>query len=207
VAGAVSRTAARRATLVAVPLALLAGLGAFAALGGFAGTGGGSADRTDGGDRGGTLAGAGGPSGAPTVGPQATGPVTVAAPPLRGRAELVCRALLARLPDSLRDRARRPVTEGAEQNAAYGDPPIITACGGPGTSFPPTDLVYALDRVCWHAAQTPTGTVWTTVDREVPVRVTVPGSYREPGQWVIELSAPVIAAVPAADDIPTGCNP
>jgi hypothetical protein len=194
VADPVLRRAARWATLVAVPLALLAGVASYAALGG-----------------------ASDPDAAspPTVTPDtrtpapASAPVTVPAPRLTGRPGVVCRALLSQLPDSLRDHPRRPVTAGAEQNAAYGDPPITVACGAPAASFPATDLVYALDRVCWHAANTPAGTVWTTVDREVPVRVTVPAAYEEPGQWVIELSAPVIATVPSArsDRVPAGCNP
>ena len=185
--------AARWATLVAVPLALLAGLGVFAALGGFAG------DRSD------DQAGAS-PSPAP---PAATSPVPVDAPALAGRAQTVCRALLSRLPEALRDRARRPVTAGPEQNAAYGEPPVTVSCGVAPATFPGTDRVFTMDRVCWHAAETTRGTVWTTVDREEPVRVTVPRSYDSPGQWVIEFSAPVIAAVPSVPptEIPSGCNP
>jgi hypothetical protein len=185
-----SKRAARWATLVAVPVALLAGFGAFAALGGLA-------------------SGEGSPEPSPSVSgvPRATGPVTVAAPPLSARAEVVCRALLSQLPDALRDRNRRPVTAGAEQNAAYGDPAITVACGVPTPSFPATDNVYPLNGVCWHAAEQPAQTVWTTVDREVQVRVTVPRPYEAPGQWVIEFSGPVIAAVPSAtDDVPSGCR-
>lgn len=201
-----TRSAARLATLVAVPLAVLAGVASYAVHGD---SGGGSGDRS--GTRGAASTGASGQGGTvpggtgrPSAG--ATGPVDVAAPVLSGRAEVVCRALLSRLPDALRDRARRPVTAGAEQNAAYGDPPITVACGVPVASFPATDLVYVLDRVCWHAATTTGGTVWTTVDREVPVRVTVPGGYPEPGQWVIDFSGPLIEAVPSAGKVPPGCR-
>lgn len=189
----VSRGAARWATLVAVPLALAAGVASFAVLGGFD-------DRS------------GGPGATPASSAAhsaSTGAVTVPARTLPARAQVVCRALLSRLPDNLRDRDRdrRPVTTGAEQNAAYGDPPIIVSCGATAATFPATDLVYALDQVCWHAAQASEGTVWTTVDREVPIQVTVPGAYREPGQWVIEFSGPVIATVPSITEVPAGCNP
>lgn len=184
----ITRGAARWATLIAVPAALLAGLGIFAGMGGL--------DRDE----------------APeptttTPRPQATSPVPMAATALSPRAESVCRALLARLPDALRDRARRPVTAGPEQNAAYGDPAITVSCGSPAPAFPPTDLVYPLDRVCWHAAETPEATVWTTVDRELPVHVRVPRAYEQPGQWVIAFSAPVTATIPLAPagKIPSGC--
>jgi hypothetical protein len=200
VADPVLRGAARWATLVAVPLALLAGIGTFVLLDG---TGSGS-DAPD-------ASGSPGPDRAvASATPAATGAVTVTAPALPARARTVCRALVSQLPAALRDRPPRPVTAGSEQNAAYGEPPITVACGVPPATFPPTDIVYALDRVCWHAARgTDGGSVWTTVDREVPVRVAMPAAYEQPGQWVIELSAPVIATVPTvpADRIPTGCNP
>ena len=138
--------------------------------------------------------------------PQSTTPVEMAAPALSTRAATVCRALLSRLPGSIRELHQRPVTEGAEQNAAYGDPAITVACGVPMPSIPPTDLVYALSRVCWHSADRPDATEWTTVDREVPVRVTVPKRYDQPGQWTIAFSDPVIAAVPSLKQIPTGCG-
>lgn len=141
---------------------------------------------------------------APTA--NATGPVPMTVYTLDERAEVICRALLAKLPDTLRDLPQRPVTAGPEQNAAYGEPPITLACGIPLPSIPPTDLVYPLDKVCWHAGDRPDATVWTTVDREVPVQVTVPKSYAEPGQWVISFSKPVEEAVPRAEEIPTGCG-
>jgi hypothetical protein len=130
----------------------------------------------------------------------------VAAPALTGRAELACRALVAKLPNALRGLARRPVTTGTEQNAAYGDPPITVACGVAAATYPPTDAVFGLDAVCWHAARAAGGAVWTTVDRQVPVRVTVPDAYQ--GQLLVELAPPVIAAVPSlpAARIPNGCT-
>ena len=43
---------------------------------------------------------------------------------------------------------------------------------------------------------------------EVPVEVGMPGSYESPGQWVIDLAGPLIAAVPALPPakIPSGCD-
>jgi hypothetical protein len=187
----ISRGAARLATVLALPAALLAGVLVFAGLGGF--------DRDE-----------AAPQGTPTIAaptaPQPTTPVPMTATPLSPRAEAVCRAFVSTLPAALRDRARRPVTAGPNQNAAYGEPPITVACAAPAASYPPTDRVNLLDRVCWHAAQESAVTVWTTVDRDVPIRVTVPRAYEQPGQWVIELSPPVAAAVPTAPTIPSGCR-
>ncbi|MDQ7909128.1 DUF3515 family protein [Phytohabitans sp. ZYX-F-186] len=139
--------------------------------------------------------------------PQSTAAVAMPAPALSTRAATVCRALLSRLPASIRDLSQRPVTDGPEQNAAYGDPAITVSCGVPMPAIPATDLVYPLSRVCWHSADRPDATEWTTVDREVPVRVTVPKRYEQPGQWTIAFSDPVVAAVPSLKQIPTGCGP
>lgn len=139
--------------------------------------------------------------------PQSTTPVAMPAPELSTRAATVCRALLSQLPASIRELSQRPVTAGPEQNAAYGDPAITVSCGVAMPEIPPTDLVYPLSRVCWHSADRPEATEWTTVDREVPVRVTVPKRYDEPGQWTIAFSDPVVATVPSLEQIPTGCGP
>ncbi|GIF67169.1 hypothetical protein Ais01nite_52040 [Asanoa ishikariensis] len=137
--------------------------------------------------------------------PQATTPVTMTAPTLSPRATTLCRALLSQLPQALRDRAQRPVTAGTEQNAAYGDPAITLACGVPAPTFPQTDLVSLLDKVCWHDVVTPDATVLTTVDREVTIQVTVPKSYEAAGQWAIVFSNPIIETVPKLATPPAGC--
>ena len=168
---------ARTATLVAVPVALLAGVLAFVLLSGAPG-----GKRAQ-------------PAGSPTA--QATGPVPVAAPSLADPAATACRALVAKLPQTLRDRARRPVSEGTEQNAAYGDPPIVLTCGGVAAAEVPksADLL-VLSGVCWFAQDHDGAQVWTTVDREVPVSVQVPTSYEPTGQWVIGFSPAITDAIP-----------
>jgi hypothetical protein len=182
-----TRGAARTAALIAVPIALLAGVLAFWGLGGFNGN---------------AQAGA-----SASPGPQATGSVPMAAPALPDQQATVCRALLAQLPDQIRDRTRRPVSAGPEQNAAYGDPAITLACApGPAPSIAPTAEVYVLSGVCWYSVSGKQASTWTTVDRQVPVTVTVPASYDAPGQWVTEFSAPIVAAVPSIQNPPTGCT-
>jgi hypothetical protein len=187
----VTRNAARWATIVTVPVVLLVGVLVFGALGGFSRANGSAAS----------------PSAShPTPAASASGPVTMDAPKLSSRQAVVCRALLSQLPDHIGDLAERAVTAGSEQNAAYGNPAITLSCGGAIPSYAPTDTVYPLNGACWLAVQQPGGTAWTTLDREVPVTVTVPSSYDPPGQRVIDFSGPVVSAVPAAAKIPYGCR-
>lgn len=183
----VPRSAVLLATLVAVPVAVLAGLGTFAVL----------RDTTS------------PPPVAVTTSPPApvpTGPVEMAAPPLTDREELVCRALVSQLPTELDGLAQRQVTAGPEQNTAYGEPPVTVACGGAPPSFQPTDQLHPWEGVCWHPSETPTGSVWTALGREVPVRVTVPTSYDGPFQLVLEFSRPIAETVRSQPDgMPSGC--
>nr|WP_308042471.1 DUF3515 family protein [Micromonospora sp. PLK6-60] len=138
--------------------------------------------------------------------PQSTAPVEMAAPALAARPATVCRALISQLPDTVRDLSQRPVTAGPEQNAAYGDPALTVACGGAAPSFPATDEVWVVDKVCWYPAKQPDGsTVLTSVDREVPVALTVPGAYDSALQWLPPFSDTVVATVPSAKSIPAGC--
>lgn len=137
---------------------------------------------------------------------QSTTPVEMAAPALDARPAIVCRALMSQLPASVRDLPQRPVTAGAEQNAAYGDPALTVACGGPAPSFAPTDEVWTVNKVCWHAAQEKDATVLTTVDRETPVRVTVPRAYEQPLQWAAPIADTIVASVPSGGRPPTGCT-
>jgi uncharacterized protein DUF3515 len=169
------RRAARIATLVALPIAVIAGLVAFFAL------------------RPGTHTAAPKASASPHA--TATTPVTMAAPSLSATRATVCRAFVAALPDQVRDLPQRRVSAGAEQNAAYGDPPITVACGV--TAPQPQDQVYSMGGVCWWPVQLSDRSIWTTTDRTVPVSVVIPTSYQEPGQWANEFSAAVIASVPS----------
>src|SRR5213592_2457823 len=126
-----------------------------------------------------------------------TGPVPLPAATLDAQTATVCRAVLARLPDKDGRLRRRPVTAGAEQNAAYGDPPVTVACGAVAVpSLPPTATIYHLSGVCWYASEAGDATVWTSLYHEVPVQARVPRAYEQPGQLVIQFSGPVRDADP-----------
>ncbi|MEU8298191.1 DUF3515 family protein [Micromonospora sp. NPDC048909] len=143
---------------------------------------------------------------ATTARAQSTAPVEMAAPALAARPATVCRALLSQLPPTVRDLNQRPVTAGPEQNAAYGDPALTVACGGAEPTIPPTDEVWMVNKVCWHAAEQTDATVLTTVDRETAVTVRVPRAYGQPLQWAAPISDTIVASVPSGGDTPAGCQ-
>jgi hypothetical protein len=183
----VTRSAARLAALIAVPVALLVGIGSMA-----------------------LLSNAAEPASQPTPStsspaPVPTEPVEMTARELTDREALVCLALLSQVPDEVDGLPQRAVTEGAEQNAAYGEPPITLECGV-DAEYELTDQVYPGSGVCWHATETADGTEWVALGREVPVRVTVPDYYDAPYQRVIEFSPSIIETVFATDTGPSGCQ-
>jgi hypothetical protein len=137
---------------------------------------------------------------------QATTPVSMAAPTLSERDTPACRALIAQLPDAIRDLRRRPVTAGPEQNAAYGDPAVTVACGTPKPAVPPTADLLIMDGVCWYPAQGREATVFTAIDRETPVQVTVPASYSQGGYWANEFSQLIAGSIRSSPDVPSGCK-
>lgn len=197
-----TRRAALWATLVALPLTVLL---AFLLAGPLAPGRGGDDDPVSAG-RAGPSTPTSGSTGTASLAPVPAAPVRMAAAPLTERQAVVCRALLSHLPAAVRQLPQRPVTAGPEQNAAYGEPALTVACGTPPAGYPPTDDVWTVNRVCWHAAQQSEAVVLSTVDREVPVRVTVPRSYEPALQWVSEISEALVASVPSAKTAPAGCQ-
>jgi hypothetical protein len=174
----IRRGAARTATLVALPVAV-----AFVLISVF-------------------VVGGVGPS--PQV--AATGPVAMPTRELSDDVQVLCQLVIANLPAALAGHARRPVSAGAEQNAAYGDPPITVECGtAQPTITDPTDEVYPLSGVCWYPVVDSNHTVWTTIDRTVPVTVTVPGPSQGSAQSVAPLSDAIGTHIPLRDNVPAGC--
>jgi hypothetical protein len=184
VADPTSRSAARLATLVALPIAVLAGLLSLWKFGAFDGPA----------------------APAPTPTAPATGPVSLPAPSLAAQPAAVCRGVIAHLPAEVNGAARRPVSAGTDQNAAYGEPPITLACGAVQPAVAPLDAVYPLSGVCFVPVSGPSSTVWTTVDRQVPVAVTVPGPAAGSAQSVIPFAAAIDAGDPPKTDVPAGCT-
>ncbi|MFC7534288.1 DUF3515 domain-containing protein [Actinoplanes sp. GCM10030250] len=195
-----TRVAALWATAVAVPVALLVGVFAFMAI---------QPEKSDVSDK--SLK-------QPVVVPSTE--VRLDAPRLDDRAALACLAVTSQLPAKVRDLQQRRVSAGPEQNAAYGEPPLAVQCGvpqpimcqtpkdeTPGCIPMDTELLI-MNQVCWYAKADTGAATFTTMDREVPVRVTVPDVYENPAQWANEFSDTVVKTVKStpADKQPYGCN-
>ncbi len=186
-ADSIRGSAARTATLVAVPVAIIVLLVSALAFGGF---------------------------GRESPSPAATGPVTMQSRDLPPEIAATCQLLVSKLPSTVAGKTQRPVTEGAEQNAAYGDPPITLECGTTQPAVPETGQVFnlappgATGGVCWYPIDEATRTVYTTVDRQIPVTVTVPGPSEGSAQSVIPFTQAIGENVPLRDagQIPTGCS-
>ena len=86
---------------------------------------------------------------------------------------------------------------------AYGDPATIATCGVEPVEVEETAAVFKLNGVCWSSDEA--GLEWTTLDRQVPVGVTVPEGNEQPVDVLNDLSTVIGEKVPAAADAPTGC--
>jgi hypothetical protein len=194
------RSAALWATVIAVPVAVLAGLLFFTKVVPDGGSAAPSPSATQ-----------------PAVVPAE--PVRMAAPKLAARPAEVCLAVTSQLPAKVRDLAPRKVSAGPEQNAAYGEPPLTVACGvaqpamcasleDTGTGCVPLDTeLLIMNKVCWYASRQGDAAVFTTMDREVPVQVTVPQQYAQPAQWANEFSDTVVRTDKSITaGVPSGCG-
>jgi hypothetical protein len=193
-----TRSAALWATVIAVPVAVLVGFLIFSQV-----------IKTA--DRAAPTPAATTPAAVPSA------PVPMAAPKLSARAAEVCLAVTSQLPTTLRDLPARKVTAGPEQNAAYGEPPITVACGGARPAMCPSVTATAgcvpldtellnMNSVCWYANEQTGQTAFTTMDREVPVTVTVPTSYQQGAQWANEFSDAVVETDKSiTKGVPSGC--
>jgi hypothetical protein len=195
-----TRSAAAVAAAVAVPVAVIAGLLVFWRL-----------------TPSGTTPAAQPSATAPAVVPSAA--VSMAAPRLDTSTARVCLAVTSQLPATVRGLPARKVTAGPEQNAAYGEPPITVACGAPRPTMceradgghagcvPLDAVMLKMNGVCWWGQEGPATDLFTTMDREVAVRVAVPATYDQTGQWANEFSDAVARTVKSTSaGVPTGCT-
>lgn len=136
-------------------------------------------------------------------------PVSVEVPELSDEEAVECLAMTSQAPERLADLPARAV-EGDEHAAefvlAYGDPAVVVTCGVDAVEIEDTSVVYLLDGVCWFTEENGDGTEWTTVDRRVPVRVTVPSDHEQPVDMLNGLSEPITEALLPAGDAPSGCS-
>lgn len=113
----------------------------------------------------------------------------------------LCTALHGRLPQRLHGRPRRATTPRSPLVTAWGSPAIVVRCGVPRPSgLRPTSELAVLDGVSWLALPPDRPVTFTAVGRRAYVEVTVPPKYNPPGDVLLELAAPIKAALPANPD-------
>ena len=182
------RRAARLATFVAVPVTIVAAIGAFALVNSTHQPADSDADHS---------------------GKGSGKTVSIDAPVLADADFKACRALVTKVPQKLTGLDRRLVDgkhSAAEVAAAWGDPAVRMRCGVEEVTVPKSGEVYRLGAVCWYADANKHRTIWTTVDREQPVELTVPATHKQPGQLAQALSKPVAKKIEPIKDIPSGCS-
>lgn len=175
------RSAARLATLIAVPVTVV--LLAVAVL----------AERHGG-------------SGAEPLAPASSAPATakaskalpsvkVAPPPaLSAAQQRACQDLISALPTDLGDLPARPVDSSSPYVAAWGEPAVTLRCGVPRPpSFIATADVQQINGVTWFPERRGATTAWVVVDRPVYVEVLVPAA--DASAPVARLSTAVTAAL------------
>lgn len=157
------------AALIALPVALLAGVVVFAAMGGFD----------------------------PNSRVHSGEPVSVTAPPSIAGADAACSTLMKNLPKTLAGQEAREVI-GAPTNraAAWGAPPIILRCGVEKPAVVVGDL-QGVEGIFWYGRPVDSNVVWTTTDLPVNVEVTVPDTIEQGSAEVINpLAKPIRASIP-----------
>jgi hypothetical protein len=172
------RSAARLATLVAVPVTLV--LLAVAVV----------AARHAG-------------SGAEPVAPATSAPASAAAlpsikvappPPLSAGQQQACQELISALPTDLGDLPARPVDSPSPYVAAWGEPAVTLRCGvARPPSFVATADVQQINGVSWFPERRGSTTAWVVVDRPVYVEVLAPAA--DASAPVARLSTAVAAAL------------
>ena len=111
--------------------------------------------------------------------------VVVDAPPTSSE----CEQVLADAPIKLLGQLQRETQPSDAAAVAWGDPPIVLACGvEPITS--PTAQVIAVESIEWIASpiSESEGTVFTTVDIAPVLQVRVPAAYRPEIDAVVDIT-------------------
>jgi Protein of unknown function (DUF3515) len=144
-----------------------------------------------------------GGSGAEPVAPATSAPATAAAlpsitvappPALSPAQQRACQDLISALPTDLGDLPARPVDSPSPYVAAWGEPAVTLRCGvARPPSFIATADVQQINGVTWFAERRGPTTAWVVVDRPVYVEVLAPAA--DASAPVARLSTAVSAAL------------
>ena len=130
-------------------------------------------------------------------------PVQVQTPAVTPAADLACPVLMKQLPLELDGEQSRLVESDSPYAYAWGDPAVVLICGvDPPAGYVVGSSALQIDQVQWFVDSTSVAdtTVWTTVDRNVPVQVRVPETS-DSGPVVV-LGKLVGTAIPYVDPTP-----
>ncbi|WP_163510462.1 DUF3515 family protein [Fodinicola acaciae] len=169
------RGAARLAAFIAVPIAVVAGIAFFAI-------------------RSATLPQ---PAASATPSVAASGPVTVTAPP-SAPADVValCGKMIGSLPIVLDGKHSRAVSTAPDRVVAWGDPAVVLRCGVAPVTYPPDANLLGINGVTWYGKAVGRDVVFTSIDRKVPIEITVPAAKGNPSDPIATLSTPIGHIVP-----------
>lgn len=113
----------------------------------------------------------------------------------------MCHTLRDRLPGRLHGQPRRATEPSSALVTAWGSPAIALRCGVPRPAgLQPTSELAVLDGVSWLAEPPDRPVTFTAVGRRAYVEVTVPPAYAPAANVLIDLAAPIKAALPANPD-------
>jgi uncharacterized protein DUF3515 len=129
-------------------------------------------------------------------------PVQVDTPEVTPAADLACPVLMAQLPVELAGESARFVDSASPYAYAWGDPPTVLVCGvAPAAGYVAGASTLVVSGVEWFVdTSNPDTVVWTTVDRNVPVQVSVPATSDSAAPTAL---SPIIAtALPYTQPVP-----
>jgi hypothetical protein len=124
-------------------------------------------------------------------------------PAVTPAADLACPVLMQQLPLDLDGEQSRLVKSDSPYVYAWGDPAVVLLCGAePPAGYVVGSSTIQIDQVQWFVdtESVKDTTVWTTVDRNVPVQVRVPASADSSS--VTALGKLVGTAIPYVDPTP-----
>ena len=126
-------------------------------------------------------------------------------PAVTPAADLACPVLMKQLPLELDGEQSRLVKSDSPYVYAWGDPAVVMVCGAePPAGYVVGTSTIQIDQVQWFVdtSSMEDTTVWTTVDRNVPVQVRVPASADSAS--VTTLGKLIGTAIPYVDPTPGG---
>jgi hypothetical protein len=131
-------------------------------------------------------------------------PVQVDTPDVTPAADLACPVLMGQLPLELAGETSRLVDSDTPYAYAWGDPAIVLVCGvDPPAGYVVGTSTIVISGVEWFVDDAdPDVVVWTTVDRNVPVQVSVPTSTDSAS--VTALCPIISTAIPYVTPTPGG---